>query len=99
MRLLLLPLLMPMALSAGENPPTGPFLQTFPASVIDTIYVPLGTPLPGLKSPGLPAAPSPVEAKLTGIDESLKRLGERLTAMEKLLLLHDDVLREKAGKK
>ena len=27
MRLLLLPLLIPMALGAGENPPTGPFLQ------------------------------------------------------------------------
>ena len=96
-----IPFFLTTALTAAEPTPSrgGPFLRTWPASAIDTIYIPFGSPLQGLTAPGEPAPKSPLEDRLTGIDKTLKRLEDRLTSMEKLLLLHDDKLRQKADVK
>ena len=89
-RLLLVASLTETALSAA--PPSSPFARTHPASTIESIYIPFET------TPAPVPAITAIERRIAGIEKTLDRLDVRLTSMEKLLLLHDNKLREKAPK-
>ena len=89
----------------------GPRIEAAPSwqtpldlSTVQPIYLPIG----GISAwPGgadihpMPQVSPEVEKSLHRLDEQLSSINQRLAAMEKLLLIHDDMLRkeEKAEKK